>query len=389
MIGQTVSHYRILEKLGGGGMGVVYKAEDTKLGRTAALKVLPPERVTDPNRRRRFIQEARAASALNHPNITVIHEIDEAEGVHYIAMEHVEGKTLDRLIAHRVLRVNEALKYAVQMAAALTKAHAAGIVHREMDFTTAADEARQIINRWVEKQTQDKIRELIPPRGVTELTRLILANAIYFRGKWIDPFKESATEDAPFKVTPKQEVTVPMMFQQEQFAYLKTSSFQAVRMPYKGGDLSMTVFLPRKVDGLAEFEKSLTAAKLDQWLVDLNWREVKVYLPRFRLEATFTLNPALSALGMKQAFDATAADFTNMTGGKDIFISLVIHKAFVDVDEQGTEAAAATAIGMPLAAPPAKEEPAVFRADHPFLFLIRDQRSGSILFLGRVTNPKS
>ena len=114
MIGKTVSHYRILEKLGSGGMGVVYKAEDTKLGRTVALKVLPPERVADPNRKRRFVQEARAASALNHPNIIIIHDIDEAEGVHYIAMEHVEGKTLDRLIARHGLRVNEALKYAVQ-----------------------------------------------------------------------------------------------------------------------------------------------------------------------------------------------------------------------------------------------------------------------------------
>jgi Tol biopolymer transport system component len=135
MIGKTISHYRILEKLGSGGMGVVYKAEDTKLGRTVALKVLPPERVADPNRKRRFVQEARAASALNHPNIIVIHDIDEAEGIHYIAMECVEGKTLDRLIARHGLRVNEALKYAVQMATALAKAHSAGIVHRDLKPT--------------------------------------------------------------------------------------------------------------------------------------------------------------------------------------------------------------------------------------------------------------
>jgi Tol biopolymer transport system component len=135
MIGKTISHYRILEKLGSGGMGVVYKAEDTKLGRMVALKVLPPERVADPNRKRRFVQEARAASALNHPNIITIYDIDEAEGVHYIAMECVEGKTLDRLIARHGLRVNEALKYAVQMAAALAKAHSAGIVHRDLKPT--------------------------------------------------------------------------------------------------------------------------------------------------------------------------------------------------------------------------------------------------------------
>jgi len=135
MTGKTVSHYRILEKLGGGGMGVVYKAEDTKLGRMVALKVLPPERVADPNRKRRFIQEARAASALNHPNIITIYDIDEADGVHFIAMEYVPGKTLDRLIARHGMRVNEALKYAVQMAAALAKAHSAGIVHRDLKPT--------------------------------------------------------------------------------------------------------------------------------------------------------------------------------------------------------------------------------------------------------------
>jgi serine/threonine-protein kinase len=135
MVGKTISHYRVIEKLGSGGMGVVYKAEDMKLGRMVALKVLPPERVADPNRRRRFIQEARAASALNHPNIITIHDIDEAEGVHFIAMEYVAGKTLDRLMAGRGLRLNEALKYAVQMAAALTKAHSAGIVHRDLKPT--------------------------------------------------------------------------------------------------------------------------------------------------------------------------------------------------------------------------------------------------------------
>jgi len=135
MVGRIIGHYRIVEKLGSGGMGVVYKAEDTKLGRTIALKVLPPERVADPNRKRRFVQEARAASALNHPNIITIHDIDEAEGVHYIAMECVAGKTLDRLIAGNGLRVNEALKYAVQMAAALAKAHSAGIVHRDLKPT--------------------------------------------------------------------------------------------------------------------------------------------------------------------------------------------------------------------------------------------------------------
>lgn len=260
---------------------------------------------------------------------------------------------------------------------------------RELDFAAAAEEARQLINAWVEKQTQGKIVDVIGPHDVTPLTRLVLANAIYFRGRWADPFREQATEDAPFRVTPKQEVTVPMMRRQKEFQYLETGSFQALRLVYKGGNLSMIVFLPRKVDGLPEFEKSLTTDKLARWLTQLDWREVKVFLPRFRMTSAFTLNEVLSAMGMQQAFDAEAADFSGMTGGKDLFISLVIHKAFVDVDEKGTEAAAATALLAPPTAAFRPPPPAVFRADHPFLFLIHDQRSGSILFMGRVTNPKA
>ncbi|MBZ5515617.1 MAG: serpin family protein [Acidobacteriia bacterium] len=260
---------------------------------------------------------------------------------------------------------------------------------RELDFATAGEKSRAIINQWVEMQTQGKIRDLIPPRAITELTRLILANAIYFRGRWIDPFEEEATKDAAFKVTPQQEVSVPTMYQQDRFQYLETNSVQALRLPYKGGDLSMIVFLPRQVDGLAELETSLTAEQLEGWVQKMDWREVKVYLPKFRVESTFTLNDVLPKMGMRQAFDPASADFSGMTGKKDLFISLVIHKAFVDVDERGTEAAAATAIEGPEAAMPGEEEPpAIFRADHPFLFLIRDQRSGSILFLGRVTNPQ-
>jgi len=256
---------------------------------------------------------------------------------------------------------------------------------RELDFAAAAEEARGIINKWVEKQTQGKIVDVIGPHGITPLTKLVLANAIYFRGRWADPFREQATEDAAFRVTPKQEVTVPMMRREKEFQYLETGSFQALRLVYKGGNLSMVVFLPRKVDGLREFEKSLTTDKLAGWLTKLDWREVRVFLPRFRVTSAFTLNEVLSAMGMQQAFDAKAADFSGMTGGKDLFISLVIHKAFVDVDEKGTEAAAATpAMAKPTAAP---EQPPVFRADHPFLFAICETRSGTLLFLGRLTDP--
>lgn len=259
----------------------------------------------------------------------------------------------------------------------------------EMDFVHNSEASCQAINAWVEKQTHQKIRDLIPSGAINDLTRLVLANAIYFRGQWLEPFQERWTEDAPFKVTQQQEVSVPMMFQQDEFDYFETTSFQALRLVYKGGDLAMVVFLPRRLDGLAEFEKSLTAENLDSWLGRLKSREVKVHLPRFRVESAFQLNEPLKARGMRLAFSPDA-DFSGMTGGKDLLISLALHKAFVEVDEKGTEAAAATAVLMaPTAMPPGETEPpAVFRADHPFLFLIRDQRSGSILFLGRLTNPK-
>jgi serpin B len=262
---------------------------------------------------------------------------------------------------------------------------------RELDFTKASEEARQLINDWVKKQTEGKIEDLIAPGGITAQTRLVLANAIYFRGRWADAFEKQATKDTRFWVTPKQAIDVPMMFQEGEFQYLETATFQALCLNYGRSDLSMVVFLPRKVDGLLEFEKSLTLERLGDWLTRLQGgQQAKVFLPRFRVTATFTLNQVLSAMGMRQAFDPVAADFSGMTGGKGLFISLIVHKAFVDVDEKGTEAAAATAVVGPLAAAPSRpRRPVVFRADHPFLFLIHDWHSGSFLFIGRVTNPKA
>jgi len=260
----------------------------------------------------------------------------------------------------------------------------------EMDFAAQAEASRQAINAWVEKQTRGKIQNLISPGAIMELTKLVLANAIYFHGQWAEPFPKQLTKDAPFEVTPRQKVSAPMMCQQDKFDYLETNSFQALRLVYEGGDLAMVVLLPRRADGLAEFEKSLTAENLYAWLGKLKRREVLVYLPKFRVESAFTLNEELAARGMRLAFSPDA-DFSGMTGGKDLLISLVLHKAFVEVDEKGTEAAAVTAvIPTPTASPHWKPPPSppVFRADHPFLFLIRDQRSGSILFLGRVANPK-
>jgi serpin B len=261
----------------------------------------------------------------------------------------------------------------------------------ELDFSTAAEEARTTINDWVESQTAGKIRDLIGRRALGSLTRLVLANAIYFKGDWASPFEKDQTEDAPFTVTPKQKVTVSMMCRLAEYGYLETGGFQALSLAYEGRELAMVVFLPRKVEGLPELEKSLTPEKLRTWLARLRPRSVDTYLPRFRATSAFTLNEVLAEMGIRLAFDASAANFSGMTSGERLFLSLVLHKAYVDVDEKGTEAAAATVLVAPTAAPghwPQIERIPVFRADHPFLFLIRDRRSGSILFLGRVTNPK-
>jgi len=256
----------------------------------------------------------------------------------------------------------------------------------EVDFVKAAEAARQRINKWTEEKTRGKIKDLIPPGVLTELTRLVLTNAIYFKGDWAAQFDEKATRDAPFTLLDGEKVDVPMMHQREDFGYMERETFQALALPYVGKELSMVVFLPKEVGGLAELEKSLTAKNLAKWLPALRKRKVRVWLPKFKMTSQFRLDKTLMAMGMADAF-TRAADFSGMNGKKDLFISAVIHKAFVDVNEEGTEAAAATAVvvGITSVAP---RRHVVFRADHPFLFLIRDNKSGSILFMGRVVNPQ-
>jgi len=267
----------------------------------------------------------------------------------------------------------------------LTRTHyGAGL--NEVDFARAADAARKTINAWVEKQTRDKIRDLIKPGVLGSLTRLVLTNAIYFKGDWASQFKERSTRDEPFTMLDGKQVHVPIMNQTTEFRYMETDSFQALEMPYVGEELSIVVFLPRKTDGLPAFEQSLSADNLTTWLSRLRKRKVLVGFPRFKMTSSFELADVLKAMGMATAFTG-AADFSGMTGGKDLHISNVIHKAFVEVNEEGTEAAAATAVVMRLTAALPEPTPS-FRADHPFLFLIRDNKTHSILFLGRVLNPK-
>ncbi len=254
------------------------------------------------------------------------------------------------------------------------------------DYERAAAEAAATINKWVEQKTQDKIKNIIPPGTLDALTRLVLVNAIYFKGNWAYPFKPDATQPAPFKLTGGKAVEARLMNKQREYRYAAADGVQVLELPYTGNELSMLVLLPEKADGLAALEQALTLARLETWTRQLRQREVNVFLPKFKMTAKFELSRIMAALGMKDAFSGNA-DFSGMDGQRDLFISAILHKAFVDVNEEGTEAAAATAVVMRLTAIMEPEPPAVFRADHPFLFLIREKSTGSILFLGRVADP--
>jgi serpin B len=257
----------------------------------------------------------------------------------------------------------------------------------QVDFAGATEQARQQINAWVADQTNQKIQDLLPSGVLDNLTRLVLTNAIYFKGKWADPFREGATQDAPFFVSADRTIDVPLMAQQETYSYLASDELQILELPYEGRALSMLVLLPRRVDGLADLEERLSAENFAEWSSALARREVRVFLPRFKLTSQFKLSDTLAAMGMPSAFDAKEADFSRMSSERDdIYISAVVHEAFVDVNEEGTEAAAATGAVASVTSAPARE-PEVFRADRPFAFLIRDNATGSVLFLGRVTNP--
>ncbi len=256
----------------------------------------------------------------------------------------------------------------------------------QVDFVQQTEATRRSINTWVEEHTNNKIKDLIPSGVLNHLTRLVLTNAIYFKGDWKTPFKEKATTNSPFHVSTAERVEVPMMYQKNDFRYGVIEDMQILELPYVGEDLTMLVLLPTQIEGLVSLERKLTQENLDKWLASLRKQEVDVFLPKFTLTSQFNLNDVLQALGMTSAFDPDQADFSGMIGKKELFISAVVHKAFVDVNEQGTEAAAATGVVVGVTS---VQEPLIFRADHPFVFLIRESKTGSILFMGRMVNPKT
>jgi serpin B len=247
--------------------------------------------------------------------------------------------------------------------------------------------SRKTINDWVSQQTADKIKDLIPPGAITADTRMVLTNAVYFKADWQRQFEADQTRPGDFHAGAKADaIQAPLMHMNAPFDYMETPRFQAVRMPYVGNDISMIVLLPRAIDGLAAMEKTLDSGLLDNVTAGLKSQQLNVTLPKFKATQTIPLDGTLAALGIKKAF-TTQADFSGMTGSPNIYLSSAIHKAFIAVDEAGTEAAAATAVMMRAMSiridPPATD----FIADHPFVYLLVDKTSGAILFIGRVTDP--
>jgi serpin B len=263
--------------------------------------------------------------------------------------------------------------------------YAAGL--RRAEFRNAPEPARIEINRWVEQQTNDRIQNLLPPGTITTNTRLVLTNAIYFKGRWSAPFDKAQTKEGAFHLSATQSVQAPLMHRAGNYGYYEGERFQALELPYAGDEITMVVLLPKDSTGLAALEGELTANAIDQWIGQITpTKKVMVTLPRFTMTDRFELHHALAAMGMGRVF-AGEADFSGIDGKRDFSISDAVHKAFVEVNEEGTEAAAATGLVFRATAMHFEPPPVIFRADHPFLFLIRETKSGGILFLGRLNDP--
>lgn len=266
----------------------------------------------------------------------------------------------------------------------LAKNYGAGL--RLLDFSSQPEAARQNINKYIAEKTEDRIKDLIPEGAIDPLTRLVLTNAIYFNAAWQNPFEKSLTKDAPFTKLDGSTVNVPMMEMPsyETLAYADGEGYTAVALPYENPSLSMLILLPDE-GSFEAFEGSLEAARLESILAETQFTSVRVKMPKFKIEGQFELGDTLSGLGMIDAFDPELADFSGMNGKRDLYIGSVIHKSFVNVDEQGTEAAAATAVIMETTSAPM--EMIDLTIDRPFLFLIRDVTTNTTLFVGRVAAP--
>jgi serpin B len=260
-----------------------------------------------------------------------------------------------------------------------------------LDFINAPDASRQTINRWVEDQTEDLIRDLIPEGAINSLTRLVITNAVYFKGTWVLQFDENLTSKSAFTTARGETVTVQMMQRTDEearYPYAETDDLQILKMPYEHGgtkSLSMLVLLPETND-IRAAEEALGTPELSEAIAGMEEERVMVYFPKFTLECDYLLTDTLPAMGMPTAF-GSSADFSGLDGTPELFITDVIHKAFIEVNEEGTEAAAATAVVLGKGVAIEEDPVPVFRADHPFVFMIIDDENGNVLFMGRIAEP--
>jgi len=251
----------------------------------------------------------------------------------------------------------------------------------ELDFSKNV-EAAKIINSWIENQTNGKIKDMIDPGALSEFTRLVLTNAIYFKGLWENPFDPKYTSQADFNINSSETIKVDMMsLSDSTFNYTETDELQFLKLPYQGNDLSMIVILPKE-NNVSIVDSLLNTVNIEDWNSSLNETKINVDIPKFKFKTEYNLNNILTKMGMIDAFSEDYADFSGMDGTKNLFISDILHKAYVEVNEEGTEAAAATAViittGMTTT---------TFNADHPFVFLIQHESTGAILFMGKIMNP--
>lgn len=257
----------------------------------------------------------------------------------------------------------------------------------ELDFVEETEQSRLTINDFIEKQTNDKIKDLIPKGVLDPMTRLVLTNAIYFKGTWVWQFDKSDTLDRDFFITPENTVKTPTMYMDNdkaKFNYADLGHLQILELPYKGDKISMLILLPNST--LEDVEPVLNDENLKEWKSEMIPTKMDaIYIPKFEFKTKYFMVDTLTSMGMESPFDPSQADFSGMDGTKNLYISDVIHQAFVKVDEEGTEAAAATAIAMRFTS--AVQERNVFRADHPFIFLIQEKETGNVLFLGRIVDP--
>jgi serpin B len=255
---------------------------------------------------------------------------------------------------------------------------------QRLDFARDEEGSRQTINTWVSERTQGRIPELLAPNFVSADTALVLTNAIYFKGRWASVFDPEATTLGFFRKLDGQQIDTGMMRQTSTFKYAEAPGVQVLEMPYEGGRLAMDVILPGFDVDFTAFEQGLTEAKVARWLGMLEAQRVIVAMPRWRAETEINLKEALAGIGVRQLFDPMTADLSGIDGTRTLFVSSAVHKAFVEVNEDGTEAAAATAVGISPTSLPA--EP-IFTANRPFVYLIRDLDTGTTLFMGRLAEP--